>query len=146
MSADRNDRVVVVLGTTTPEIDATLRALALAPLDEGNEHATVWLPAEKVARPDPPPEDDAAEPTSVPLLVTIAEAAIALGIGRSTVYDLIATGELEVVHIGRAARVPSSALQDLVVRLHRRGQPASPFQSVPLGKVQRAGSAGSSQR
>ena len=103
MSADRNDRVVVVLGTATAEIDATLRALGLAPLDEGNEHATVWLPAEKVARPAPPPEGEAPEPTPVPLLVTIAEAAIALGVGRSTVYDLIATGELEVVHIGRAA-------------------------------------------
>ncbi len=44
MNTDRSDRVVVVLGTTTHEIDMTVWALAIFPLEESNEHATVWLP------------------------------------------------------------------------------------------------------
>ena len=40
------------------------------------------------------------------LLLTVVEAAAMLGVGRTTAYELIAAGELQVVHIGRAARVP----------------------------------------
>jgi hypothetical protein len=43
MSADRNDRVVVRLGTTTPEVKTRLRALALARLYKINDHPAVWL-------------------------------------------------------------------------------------------------------
>ena len=43
-----------------------------------------------------------------------------LGIGRSTVYELIAGGRLEIVHIGRSARVPLAALIEFVDGL--RGQ------------------------
>jgi excisionase family DNA binding protein len=53
--------------------------------------------------------------------MTIADAALALGLGRSTVYELIGRGELEVVHVGRSARVPAAALQTLIERL-RAGQ------------------------
>ena len=48
------------------------------------------------------------------LLVTVREAAEVLAIGRSTVYELIGTGELEVVHVGRSARVPVEALREFV--------------------------------
>lgn len=51
------------------------------------------------------------------LLVSIAEAARLLSIGRSKVYELISDGELETVHIGRAARVPRVAVDDYVERL-----------------------------
>jgi len=51
------------------------------------------------------------------LLLTIPEAAARLGIGRSTVYELTATGALEVVHIGRCARIPAAALDDFVQRI-----------------------------
>jgi excisionase family DNA binding protein len=147
MSSDRNDRVVVVLGSSAPEIDATLRALALAPIAEGSEHGTVWLPAEKVVcQPVPLQEEGAPEPSPGPLLMTIGEVANALGVGRSTVYELIAGGELDVIHIGRAARIRSSALHELVDRLHLRHEGGTPFQSLPSAKVRRAGRAGSSQR
>ncbi len=53
----------------------------------------------------------AAAPTQ---LLTIPEAARVLGIGRSTVYELIGAGRLEVVHIGRSARVPLAALAEFV--------------------------------
>ncbi len=54
------------------------------------------------------------------LLLTIPQAAERLGVGRSTVYELTAAGELEVVHIGRCARIPAAALDDFVRRLRYR--------------------------
>lgn len=51
-----------------------------------------------------------------PVLLTIPEAAHKLRIGRTLTYELIAAGELEVVHIGRAARVPLDAVSDFVAR------------------------------
>lgn len=56
-------------------------------------------------------------------LLTIMQAAEILGVGRSTVYELIANDELEVVHIGRSARVPTSAIDDFIA--HLRSQRAS---------------------
>ena len=49
-----------------------------------------------------------------PLLVTVAEAAELLGIGRSKLYELIGEGLIRTVHIGRARRVPVAALNDFV--------------------------------
>ncbi len=51
------------------------------------------------------------------LLLTPAEAARALGIGRSKLYELLQTGVLESVYIGACRRVPADALTDLVRRL-----------------------------
>lgn len=51
-----------------------------------------------------------------PILLTIPEAARMLSIGRTLAYELIAAGELEVVHINRAARVPLDAVHAFVER------------------------------
>lgn len=51
-----------------------------------------------------------------PVLLTIPEAARLLSIGRTLAYELIATGELEVIHINRAARVPLDAVHAFVER------------------------------
>jgi excisionase family DNA binding protein len=51
-----------------------------------------------------------------PILLTIPEAARKLRIGRTTTYELISAGELEVVHIGRSARVPLDAVHRFVKR------------------------------
>ena len=59
------------------------------------------------------------------LLLTIPEAAKRLGIGRSKIYDLLATGNLEQVKIGRCARIPVAAVEEYVNRLrvsHRPGK------------------------
>lgn len=53
----------------------------------------------------------------VVLLLSVAEAARALSLGRSKTYELIASGELEVVHIGRCSRVPVDAVEAYVERL-----------------------------
>ena len=55
--------------------------------------------------------------TNEQLLVTPEEAARRLALGRTTVYELIARGELGSVVIGRSRRVPVSSLRDFVGRL-----------------------------
>jgi excisionase family DNA binding protein len=51
------------------------------------------------------------------LLLTVEEAAALLRIGRSRVYDLIASGEIESVKIGGSRRVPRDAAEAYVRRL-----------------------------
>ena len=79
------------------------------------------------------------------LLLTVVEAAAMLGVGRTKVYELIAGGELQVVHIGRAARVPLATVHGFVDALvspprptmrsarHQRSasQPPLPFIHLP---------------
>jgi excisionase family DNA binding protein len=51
------------------------------------------------------------------LLLTVAEAAEALGLGKSKAYAEIAAGRLGSVTIGRARRVPVTELESYVRRL-----------------------------
>ena len=46
-----------------------------------------------------------------PLLLRVEEVAQTLSLGRSKVYELIASGELPSITIGSARRVPTEALQ-----------------------------------
>jgi excisionase family DNA binding protein len=52
-----------------------------------------------------------------PLLLRAAEIAHLLGIGRTKAYELMASGQLPVVRLGRAVRVPREALTDWVTEL-----------------------------
>lgn len=52
-----------------------------------------------------------------PLLLKVPDAARLLGIGRSTLYELLARGELRAVHIGRAVRVQRSEVEAFVGRV-----------------------------
>jgi excisionase family DNA binding protein len=51
------------------------------------------------------------------LLCTTREAAEALGIGRSKVYELMYAGVLASVKIGRSRRIPAEALLECVEAL-----------------------------
>jgi excisionase family DNA binding protein len=64
----------------------------------------------RTKRTDPLAPLEPANPRPGPLLLTIPEAAALLRVGRSTAYEFVGRGELEVVHIGRAVRVPVAAL------------------------------------
>ena len=46
-----------------------------------------------------------------PLLLRAEEVQKALGLGRSKIYEMMASGELPVVRIGNSVRVPSDALR-----------------------------------
>lgn len=54
------------------------------------------------------------------LVYTVSEAAHALRIGRSKLYELLATGEIESIHIGRSRKIPASALHDYLNRLREQ--------------------------
>jgi len=51
------------------------------------------------------------------LLLKVEQAAERLGLGRTIVWGLVATGELESLKIGRSRRVPREALDVYVERL-----------------------------
>ena len=50
------------------------------------------------------------------LLLRAGDVSRLLGVGRSTVYELIARGELPAIRIGRLVRVPRPALEEWIVR------------------------------
>jgi excisionase family DNA binding protein len=55
--------------------------------------------------------NEAPPPSSVTkLLLTPTEAALALGIGRSKLYELIRAGVVESVLIGSSRRIPTAAV------------------------------------
>ncbi len=51
---------------------------------------------------------------TAPLLLRLTEVAEQLGLGRSTVYQLLQRGDLPCVRIGRSVRVPADALAEWV--------------------------------
>ena len=57
------------------------------------------------------------------LLLTPVEAAQALGIGRSKVYELLQAGQLKSVHIGSCRRIPADALTAFLQSLGDRQNP-----------------------
>ncbi len=57
-----------------------------------------------------------AAPQTVKLLLTIPDAADALGMCRSVVYELLLCGALRSVKIGRARRIPVSVLEEFIAR------------------------------
>ncbi|MFB7780050.1 excisionase family DNA-binding protein [Streptomyces bauhiniae] len=59
------------------------------------------------------------EPDSTLVLLTVEEAARRLGIGRTTCFRLVSTGELESVTVGRLRRVPADAVPAYVAALRR---------------------------
>lgn len=67
----------------------------------------------------PPPSAGAV----VPRLLTVRQAATALGVGASTVHQLIRTGELGSRKIGGSRRIPVTDLDAFIARLpdHRIG-------------------------
>ena len=49
------------------------------------------------------------------MLLTVVEAAHRLGIGRSSMYRLLDTGQVRSIHVGRSHRVPGDALAEFVL-------------------------------
>lgn len=60
------------------------------------------------------------------LLLTVVEAARRIGVGRSLMYQLLSSGEVESVHIGRLHKVPAAALGAFVERLRAGARTSAP--------------------
>lgn len=50
------------------------------------------------------------------LLVTVAEAAVILGCSRGHIYTRVMRGDIPSLTIGRARRIPVSALEEWIAR------------------------------
>lgn len=61
------------------------------------------------------------EGTPQRLLLRIPEVAETLGIGRTKIYEMIATGELPTIRIGRAVRISVTTLQKWVEEREQQG-------------------------
>jgi excisionase family DNA binding protein len=73
----------------------------------------VLTPLARGVRPEGPPV--AASPvTQLRLVLTVEEAAAALGISRASAYEAVRVGEIPSVRIGRRILVPKSALQRML--------------------------------
>jgi excisionase family DNA binding protein len=60
------------------------------------------------------------------LVLTIEQAARRLGIGRTLMYSLVMSGEIESVTIGRLRRIPVECLAEYVASLRETDQSDRP--------------------
>jgi excisionase family DNA binding protein len=75
----------------------------------------------------PREQQDNAAPIPLPeLALTVEEAARVLRIGRTTMYGLVMTGEVESVTIGRLRRVPAECLTEYLRRRRADARQANP--------------------
>jgi excisionase family DNA binding protein len=68
---------------------------------------------------------DQHNPATAPLVLTIEQAAERLGIGRSLMYALVMSAEIESVTIGRLRRVPTDALAAYITKLRQANRPGA---------------------
>ena len=49
----------------------------------------------------------------LPLFLTVEQTAAVLGIGRNTTYDMVRSGRIKSVRLGRQIRIPKSSLNSI---------------------------------
>lgn len=67
-------------------------------------------------------EDQAPSPEGRRLLLRVEEAAHQLGIERTLMYELVGSGAVESVRIGRLRRIPVECLDEFVANLRALAQ------------------------
>jgi excisionase family DNA binding protein len=70
-------------------------------------------PVSPLRLPEPPPAARSEPERAGRLLLRVAEAAEVLAISRSSLYQLVAAGEVRTVRLGRAVRIPKAELERL---------------------------------
>src|SRR5437867_10769005 len=86
--------------------------------DEPNSHDVTAPSRSRAAKASTGQESRRGRRPMDKLLVTVEEAADALGIGRSLMFELIGSGEVQSLKLGRRRLVPVTALRDwLATRL-----------------------------
>lgn len=71
------------------------------------------------------------------MLLTVPEAALRLGVGRSFLYNLVIRGEIASVKLGRARRIPVQAIEEFVKRL-QADEKSMEYGSQPAGEPPRS--------
>jgi excisionase family DNA binding protein len=66
-----------------------------------------------------------------PVLYSVEEAAGLLGIGRTFMFRLIGTGQIQSLKIGKRRKIPSDALRDYITRLLHEQSGTGHARSVP---------------
>jgi excisionase family DNA binding protein len=56
-------------------------------------------------------------PRPAPIAMTVASAMSALGIGKTKLYELLASGDLEAIRVGRRRLILQASIEALVERL-----------------------------
>ena len=57
-----------------------------------------------------------APPSVEPICVKVNEAARMIGVGRTKLYEMIATGDVEAIKLGKSTRITTASLKKLVMR------------------------------
>ena len=57
-----------------------------------------------------------APPSVEPICVKVNEAARMIGVGRTKLYELIASGQIEAIKLGKSTRITTASLHELVMR------------------------------
>lgn len=57
-----------------------------------------------------------APPPVEPICVKVNDAARMIGVGRTKLYELIASGEIEVVKLGKSTGITTASLHKMVMR------------------------------
>jgi excisionase family DNA binding protein len=94
---------------------------------EGTGHRNIQLgKAPNRGRKEPDHEEPEGVVSADKLLLRIEEAAKRLGIGRSLMYRLVLSGQVQSVPLGRLRRIPAEALEEYVERLRVEASGKSP--------------------
>lgn len=144
-AGDDASQVVVVHGRGSADLEAALELAGMRPAVV-LPAVTVWTstggPSTSPSPVAPAPAGDAGPER---LLLTVAQAAAVLGVGRTMAYQLIRDGELEVVHVGRSSRIPAGSLPETVARLRSAKVLRPGHTTRPAGRIRSVGSSGGSQ-
>ena len=60
-------------------------------------------------------------PSPEPICVKVNDAARMISVGRTKLYELIASGEIEAIKLGKSTRVTTASLHELVSRQREPG-------------------------
>jgi excisionase family DNA binding protein len=55
-----------------------------------------------------------------PICVKVNDAARMIGVGRTKLYELIASGEIEAIKLGKSTRITAASLHELIMRQRGR--------------------------
>lgn len=55
-------------------------------------------------------------PVAEPICMKVNDAAGMIGVGRTKLYELIASGEVEAVKLGKSTRIVTASLHRLIMR------------------------------